>query len=157
MHKKALIFIVNVLTIYIMSVFFAEIVNFIYITPYISAFFFFEALIIYGFFDKDKVIHMAFLFGVISDIISLNKIFFFSALFPLFVFAAEKIAYDLKLNRYMVGLFFYVLYAVLIYILYSVSIALLLFLVIMSYLFCVFINYLFYKINTKKKADGEER
>ncbi len=157
MYKKALIFIVNLIIIYILSVSFAEVVNFLYIMPFVSAFFFFESLVIYGFFNRNSAIHMSFVFGFLSDIIALHNIFVFSAAFPFIIFLSEKISYDLKLDRYAVCTFFYLSYALVMYFLYGVSIVILLFLFILTYLFCVLLNYVFYKINIQKKADGEER
>ncbi len=157
MYKKTLIFILNFFVIYISSLFFSELINFLYITPFISAFFFFEALIIYSFYDRNTVIHLSFLFGVISDIISLNKVFVFSALFPLAVFSSEKIFYDLKLEKYPVCVFFYFLYALAMHVIYETPIVVLLFLFVLTYLFCVLLNYVFYKINIQKRVNGEER
>ncbi len=147
MYKKTLIFIIDFLIIYIFSVFFSEILNFIYITPFISPFLFFESLIVYGFFNRYTVVHMSFVFGVISDIMLLNKVFFFSALFPAVVFLSVNMLYNLKIDKYYVCLFFYILYAVFIYFVYSIPILLLLFLFVSNCVFYTLLNYIFYTIN----------
>lgn len=157
MYKKALIFILDFLVAYIISVSFAQIINFMYIIPFISTYFFFESAVIFSFFDRFSVIHLSFLLGLLSDAISLNRFFIFSALFPASIFISEKIFYELKLEKYPVCLFFYLVYAVFMYMIYSVPIVVLLFLFVLTYLFCILLNYLFYRINVRKRVDGEER
>lgn len=157
MYKKIMIFILNFLVAYTISVSFAEIVNFLYIIPFISMYFFFESIIVFSFFDRFSVIHLSFLLGLISDAVSLNRFFIFSALFPSSIFVFEKVFYDLKLEKYPVCLFFYLAYAVFMYMIYSIPIVVLLFLFVLTYLFCILLNYLFHMINVRKRADGEER
>lgn len=155
MYKKALIFIVDFLIIYIFSIFFSEMLNFIYITPFIVPFLFFESLIIYGFFNRYTVVHMSFVFGVISDIMFLNKIFFFSALFPAAALVFINFLHNLKTDKYYVCLFFYVLYAVFIYFSYSIPTVLLLFLFVLNCVFYALLNYIFYAISMQ--SDGKKR
>ncbi len=157
MYKKTLIFILDFLVAYTISVSFAQIINFMYIIPFISMYFFFESIIMFSFFDRFSVIHLSFLLGLFSDAVSLNRFFIFSALFPTSIFLLEKIFYDLKLEKYPVCLFFYLIYAVFMYMIYNVPIVVLLFLFVLTYLFCILLNYLFYKINVRKRVDGEER
>ncbi len=156
MYQKIVKFGLSFLVLFICGSIFSEIINFINITPFVSLFFFFEGVFIYSYFDRDMALHAAFLLGVISDIISLNNVFFFSFGMPLLLFVADSIRYSLKLSRYPVCMFFWFVYSIVMYRIYNVPLMVVGLLLIFTYPFCVLNSYILERINIRKSSDGKE-
>ncbi len=156
MHKKISKLFINIAALYVISVIFAEIVNFIYITPFISLFFFFEAALLFAFYDRNWALHASFVFGIISDIIALHDNFIFTFALPFAVYLADNVRFTFQFSRYPMCLFFYFVYAAICYRVWGVPLFLIGLLLIFTYLFCLFTNHILTRINLRKIDDGKE-
>ncbi len=151
MQKKAVIFIVNIFIIFVISSMFSEIINFVYITPYILPFLFFVSVLSYGFFDDKYGMHLAFLYGFLSDIVMMNKIFVFSALFPSAIFIIGYLSKKYRIPKGIIFTAFILIYITYISLLQMIPFALILFLFIFIYLFYLLLNLIFKLFMHKKE------
>ncbi|AEA33444.1 hypothetical protein [Hippea maritima] len=148
---------VGFLLVFVFALFGAQIINFIYITPFILPFLLLLFSVDFALrLEKPEGFHLGgFIFGFISDVLIFKHFFILCVLFPVGISLTARLIEYLQFNRNHVFLGLSLVYALFVYYIGS-PIAVSVFSALMSLFFVFILDFIFLKI-MKKGINAEAR